>query len=205
MLIFIPFSLITWHTSFFLSGDKLVYIKIWAEDAMLDCSQWHLHISVGYGVTIYVSRKVTLTMTSSLMYSTIPYKPSLIQRPLELLLCVICIQANSSYNMKFHLKMFTLPVTLLLLALVSLPPSHSRWFSLFQIRNFITFLVLIFQGSWKRLTIREIICIRAVKFILKYGLFLKPQGGAPHSIPWDMDKINPTFYPNSFLQYKHLN
>lgn len=54
MLIFIPFSLITWHASFFLSADKLVYIKIWGEDAMLDYSQWHLHISVGYGVTQFM-------------------------------------------------------------------------------------------------------------------------------------------------------
>lgn len=195
MLIFIPFSLITWHTSFFLSGDKLVYIKIWAEDAMLDYSQWHLHISVGCGVTQFMWTENSHTMTSSLIYSTIPYKPSLIQRPLEFLLYIICIQPKSSYDMKFHLKMFSLPVILLLLALVSLTPSHSKWFSVFQIRNFITFLVLIFQGSWKQLTIREIICIRAVKFILKYGLFLKSQGDAPHSIPWDMDKINPMFYP----------
>lgn len=54
MLIFISFSLITWHASFFLSADKLVYIKIWGEDAMLDYSQWHLHISVDCRVTQFM-------------------------------------------------------------------------------------------------------------------------------------------------------
>lgn len=49
MLIFISFSLITWHAPFFLSDDKLVCIKI-LEDTRLGYSQWHLHMSVGYGV-----------------------------------------------------------------------------------------------------------------------------------------------------------